>query len=82
MIGDLFRRRQDYRRTFESEHGKRVLLDMARRHFLYHSTKVAGDAGESAFREGRRAVVLELMATLRMKEEDLMKLPEETEGYD
>lgn len=79
---DFNRKRQDYRQTFGGEHGKRVLLDMMRRHFVLQSTKVPGDAGESAFREGRRSVVLDIMNVLRMDEQQVLDLPQETDSYD
>lgn len=75
---DWIRRRQDYRRAFGGEPGRRVLRDMMRRHFMLTSTQVAGDSHESAFNEGRRAVVVDILATLRMREDDLRQLTEES----
>lgn len=58
---DMMRRRQDYRRAFGDEPGRRVLRDLMRRHFVLHSTQIAGDSHETAFNEGRRAVVLDIL---------------------
>lgn len=73
---DLIRRRQDYRRAFGGESGQRVLRDLMRRHFVLTSTQIAGDSHESAFNEGRRAVVLDIMATMRVDEEQIRNLNE------
>lgn len=74
---DLLRRRQDYRMIFGGEQGKRVLADLMRRHFVLRSTQIAGDSHETAFNEGRRAVVLDIMQAVGEKED---KLREITEG--
>ena len=76
------RRRRDYRLVFESEPGRRVLLALMRQHFIFQTTKVPGDAGESAYREGRRSVVLDIIRVLRIEEDELLNLPQETEGYE
>lgn len=73
---DLIRRRQDYRRVFGGEPGQRVLRDLMRRHFVLSSTQIPGDSHESAFNEGRRAVVLDVLAALRADEEQLRQLNE------
>lgn len=73
----LERMRLDYRRTFGGEYGKRVLEDMMRRHFVFACTMVPGDAHETAFNEGRRCVVLDIMRQMAVSEADLLKLQEE-----
>ena len=50
-----------YKRFFDTADGKSVLLDLCKRTGVYGTTFVAGDANESAFREGQRAVVTEII---------------------
>ena len=55
------RRRTLYHDFFNLPEGKEVLADMARRHYVYATTHVPNDPYYTAFNEGRRAVILELM---------------------
>ena len=64
---DERRRRADYRATFGSEAGLRVLADLARFAHMSHPSYVRGDAMETAFREGERNVVLRILALLRQR---------------
>ncbi len=77
---DLMRRRQDYRRAFCGEPGQRVLRDLMRRHFVLRSTQIAGDSHETAFNEGRRAVVLDILQAANAKEDTLRELMSEGTG--
>lgn len=75
---DLLRRRQDYRLLFSGERGKRVLRDLMRRHFVLRSTQIAGDSHESAFNEGRRAVVLDILQACNADEDQVREMAKET----
>ena len=77
---DLIRRRQDYRRTFGGEPGRRVLRDLMRRHYVLRSTQIVGDSHETAFNEGRRAVVLDVLHALSANEAAVRELM--AEGVD
>ncbi len=74
---DLMRRRQDYRRAFGDVPGRRVLRDLMRRHFVLRSTQIAGDSHETAFNEGRRAVVLDILQAVNADEAAVGKLAAE-----
>lgn len=70
----LQRRAADYRATFGGGAGRRVLADLARRNNLLATSVVAGDPQLTAFNEGRRAVVLEILRELRWDDRDLEQL--------
>ncbi len=50
----------DYRAVFASPEGRRVLADLLRRSGIVQSS-FAADAGEMAYREGRRRIGLEII---------------------
>ncbi len=79
---DRIRRRQDYRRAFGGEPGRRVLRDLMRRHFVLRSTQIAGDSHETAFNEGRRAVVLDVLHALNANEDALREMMAEKASGD
>ena len=54
---------QAYRQTFATEQGRAVLADILRRAGLTQSS-YAGDPHETAFREGRRRVGLEIVEAI------------------
>lgn len=58
----------DYKQTFGSENGLRVLDDLKKRCSFYTTTNVQGDSHESAFKEGARSVVLFINNMLNKKE--------------
>lgn len=63
----------DYKLTFNTDHGLRVLRHLMRRHGMMNST-FDTDPYTSAFLEGQRAVVIEIMKQLRV---DVKKLETE-----
>tara|TARA_R110000868_G_scaffold380551_1_gene646568 strand:+ start:708 stop:989 length:282 start_codon:yes stop_codon:yes gene_type:complete len=63
----------DYKLTFSSDHGLRVLRHLMRRHGMMNST-FDSDPHTSAYLEGQRAVVIEIMKKLRI---DVKKLETE-----
>lgn len=61
----------DYQQIFSSDTGKKVLWDLMKKHGLLTTTMVLKDPYESAFREGQRAVVLEILKKMKT---DIKKL--------
>ena len=58
----------DYKTTFGSESGQRVLDDLKKRCSFDTTTHIKGDSHESAFLEGQRSMVLFLNNMLNKKE--------------
>lgn len=65
---------QDYKLTFGSPHGKRVLYDLINACNVLNTSFVANDPYASIYKEGRRAVVCGIMTKLSIKAEDLERL--------
>ena len=57
-----------------------MLRDLMRRHFVLCSTQIAGDSHETAFNEGRRAVVLDVLHALSANEEAVREMMAEGVG--
>ena len=66
---DLKQLNLDYKMTFGSESGERVLEDLKKRCGFNMTTHIKGDSHESAFLEGSRAVVLFIKNMLNKKGE-------------
>lgn len=77
MMARRLRIYRAYRRVFAGPDGRTVLHDLMRRNGLLATSQVDGDPHRTAFNEGRRAAVLELLSVLRLTEADLMQLSEE-----
>ena len=58
----------DYKTTFGSESGIRVLDDLKKRCSYHTTTHIKGDSHESAYLEGARSVVLFINNMLNKKE--------------
>lgn len=58
----------DYKTTFRSEAGERVLDDLKKRCSYHTTTHIKGDSHESAYLEGARSVVLFISNMLNKKE--------------
>jgi hypothetical protein len=69
FLDTLSRRKRDYELTFGTEHGKRVLADIARFGHVMKTTMVDGQA--SAELEGRRQVFLRARHFLDLSYEDI-----------
>ena len=54
-------KREDYKITFGSDQGQRVLRDLMSTFHMGRSTHIPGDPHESAFREGERHVLLHIL---------------------
>ena len=59
--------KSDYKITFGSDEGKRVLEDISKRCHEFNTTHVKGDSHESAFLEGTRFTVLFINNMLNKK---------------
>ncbi|HEV2673385.1 MAG TPA: hypothetical protein VGV37_02520 [Aliidongia sp.] len=71
-----------YHETFGSPQGQRVLADILARAKVLSTSHSPGDAHDTAFNEGRRALGLEIVGELRWTEMELLKLAEEKTGHD
>lgn len=65
--------REDYKKTFSTEEGKRVLKDLENTCF-YNTTTFSDKALMIAFNEGNRAVFLHIKTILELDIETLEKL--------
>ena len=74
---------QDYKNTFSTDEGKRVLEDLKLRGFYYSST-FTGDANGMIWNEGMRAIVLTIISMIEQPYDEIIKLvgqePEEEKG--
>jgi hypothetical protein len=50
-----------YKMVFDSPNGQLILKDLADRHRIFQTTFVTNDPYATAFNEGRRAVILDLI---------------------
>ena len=75
------RRAALYQEVFTPEPGKRVLADLIEQNFIFNTTQGA-DPYETAFREGRRAVVLAILARLRITPDQLRAMETDGREYD
>jgi hypothetical protein len=64
----------DYKRTFDTPHGKRVLFDLMNVGHILGSTFAKGDPHLSAYKEGQRAIVRRILTKLHIKEKDLNQM--------
>lgn len=69
----------DYHDTFSSETGKAVLLDLMKRSGILSTSMIKGDPHMTAFNEGKRAIVLEILSRCRMTVEDIEKMSRQQE---
>ena len=64
MDKDLKKIKTDYRITFDTQEGKRVLDDLTSDYY-HRSSYTKGDARETAFREGQRSVTIRIINLLK-----------------
>jgi hypothetical protein len=55
----------DYRITFNSEAGAKVLADLKEAHWINSCTFTPGSNDETCFREGQRSVVLRILSMMQ-----------------
>ena len=58
------KRLADYRTIFEGPQGQRVLADLCHRHGIFDPCHVPGDSHSTAYNDGRRSVVIDLLRYL------------------
>ena len=58
------KRLADYRTVFEGPQGQRVLADLCHRHGIFDPCHVPGDPYSTAYNDGRRSVVVDLLRYL------------------
>jgi len=66
-----------YRAVFDSPEGERVLHDLMQRAGILETSVIEGDAGMTHFKEGRRSVVLDILAELQWSESDIARAARE-----
>lgn len=71
-----------YKAVFTSAQGDIVLRDLMIQCGLLSVSHVSGDSHDTAFNEGKRAVVLFILERLRWSEPELMKLAAEQTGFE
>lgn len=71
---------QDYQKTFQSDHGRKVLYDLIDAHGLM-ATNFHENPSVLAAREGERGVVLRILQILKTDHEQLRKLIEEAHEH-
>ena len=77
------KRLADYRTIFEGPQGQRVLADLCHRHGIFDPCHVPGDPYSTAYNDGRRSVVVDLLRYLGTDLERLDNLLEHPYGsYD
>ena len=74
-------RKQLYDRIFSSEDGQRLLKDLAQRNHVFDVITVP-EPSTSAFRDGRRSVVVDIINYLNLNLRDMERLGRESNGRD
>ena len=74
----LQQRKRDFKITFGSDEGKRVLNYLIRANHILEPT-FSVDAIQYAFNEGRRNAVLEIMSVLHYRPDDFLQLASSVE---
>ena len=72
---------QDYQKTFSSDHGRRVLYDLAVTLMDSMPSNFANDPMVLASREGERGVCLRILKLLKTDIEQAMKLAEKAHEH-
>lgn len=74
FIGRRIRLSRAYHSVFETPEGKLVLADLAAKGGLLEVSHTLGDSHQTAFRDGRRSMALEITAILRWSESEILAL--------
>ena len=72
-VDKLKQKREDYKKTFSTEEGQRVLKDLERV-CMYRSTTFDKEALVMAFQEGIRSVYLHITTVMSMDIEELERI--------
>ena len=59
----------NYKYIFNTDEGKKVLVDLEKRCHYHSTTNVKGDSHESAYMEGQRSVLLFIKSMLQKENE-------------
>ena len=78
-VVELKQKREDYKKTFATEEGKRVLQDLERV-CMFRATTFSKDAMTMAFQEGLRTVYLHITTLMEMDIEELERIAKATSG--
>ncbi len=65
--------RIDYRLTFGSDHGRRVLADLVEQCHLFHPSYIPEDVGGTQYREGERNVMLYILSRLQLPQKEIIE---------
>jgi len=68
---------QDYQTVFSTPQGRRVLSDLVRTANVDRSTYVTGDSHQTAFNEGKRAIVMRILNRLHVSPEEVIRISKE-----
>ncbi len=74
-------RKQLYDRVFGTDDGQRLLKDLAQRNHVFDVITVENPS-ISAFRDGRRSVVIDIINYLNLNLRDMERLGRESDGRD
>ena len=74
-------RKQLYDRVFGTDDGQRLLKDLAQRNHVFDVITVP-EPSISAFRDGRRSVVIDIINYLNLNLRDMERLARESDGRD
>src|SRR5262245_54069559 len=66
-----------YRAVFDSPEGEKVLKDLMIRGGLLETSTIPGDPHMTHFRDGRRSLVLDILAELQWSESQIARLARE-----
>jgi hypothetical protein len=66
-----------YKKTFSTDEGKMVLMDLVKSSGMMASSFVANDPYATAFNEGARSIVVRLIDTIQIDPEKYIKMLEE-----
>ncbi len=69
---------EDYKSTFSSKSGEKVLWDLMREHHMISPTMDV-NTHDTAFREGQRNVVLRILQLMKTDTKKLLKIIEQAE---
>jgi len=69
--------RTDYRAIFDTPQGKRILQRWFKSYHMNVPVTVQGDPISSAFRDGQRSVVCEIVRTMNLSDEEIRKIQED-----
>jgi len=72
----------DYKQTFSTPHGKRVLKSILKSSGIWHSSFVQGDPYSTAFNEGTRKGALDILSKLNTDIKQLKTLLKEGEQHE